>query len=74
MLDDTFHPWRGHWARTVAVAYVLAVGAALANALTTILQRLGVEQAPAEHTLRLSLLAYALRRKVWLAGFGVMVR
>lgn len=73
MLDDTFHPWRGHWARTVAVAYVLAVGAALANALTTILQRLGVEQAPAEHTLRLSLLAYALRRKVWLAGFGVMV-
>ena len=55
------------------MAYVLAVGAALANALTTILQRMGVESAPAESTLRWGLMAYALRRKVWLAGFGFMI-
>ncbi len=55
------------------MAYALAVGAALANALTTILQRLGVESAPPEDSLRLSLISYAIRRKVWLAGFGVMI-
>jgi drug/metabolite transporter (DMT)-like permease len=55
------------------MAYILAVGAAMANALTTILQRMGVESAPSEMTLRWGLIAYALRRKVWLAGFGVMV-
>ncbi|HXX89832.1 MAG TPA: DMT family transporter [Acidimicrobiales bacterium] len=55
------------------MAYVLAVLAAFANATTTILQRMGVETAPADTTMRLSLLAYAIRRTVWLAGFGVMV-
>jgi drug/metabolite transporter (DMT)-like permease len=55
------------------MGYVLAVGAAFANALTSVLQRMGVESAPAETTLRLSLLTYALRRKIWLAGFGVMI-
>jgi drug/metabolite transporter (DMT)-like permease len=55
------------------MAYVLAVGAAFANALTTILQRMGVETAPSETTLRWSLIAFALRRRVWLAGFGVMI-
>jgi drug/metabolite transporter (DMT)-like permease len=55
------------------MAYVLAVGAALANALTTILQRMGVESAPDSTALRWGLIAYALRRKVWLAGFGFMI-
>ena len=55
------------------MAYVLAIGAAFANALTSVLQRMGVEAAPEDTTLRLSLLAYAIRRKVWLAGFGVMI-
>ncbi|HYA67989.1 MAG TPA: DMT family transporter [Acidimicrobiales bacterium] len=55
------------------MVYVLAALAAFANAATTILQRLGVETAPPETTMRLSLLAYAVRRKVWLAGFGVLV-
>jgi len=55
------------------MAYVLAVLAALANALTTILQRMGVESAPAETNLRWGLMAYAMRRKVWLAGFAFMV-
>jgi drug/metabolite transporter (DMT)-like permease len=55
------------------MAYLLAVCAALSNAVTTILQRMGVETAPPETTLRWSLMAFALRRKVWLAGFGVMI-
>jgi len=55
------------------MAYVLAVLAAFANALTSILQRMGVETAPADRTLKLSLLAYALRRKVWIAGFVLMI-
>ncbi|MHB8328054.1 MAG: DMT family transporter [Acidimicrobiales bacterium] len=55
------------------MAYLLAVAAAFANALTTILQRLGVETAPAEVTMRFGLMAYALRRKVWIVGFGVMI-
>ena len=55
------------------MAYVLAVLGAFANATTTILQRMGVETAPPETTMRLSLLAYALRRTVWLIGFAVMI-
>jgi drug/metabolite transporter (DMT)-like permease len=55
------------------MAYALAVIGALANALTSILQRMGVESAPKATTMRLSLMVYALHRKVWLAGFGVMI-
>jgi uncharacterized membrane protein len=55
------------------MVFVLALGAALANALTSIFQRIGVENAPAGTTLRLSLLAYALRRRVWLLGFALMI-
>lgn len=54
------------------MVYLLAVCAALANALTSILQRMGVENAPASATLRLRLMAYAVRHRVWLAGFGLM--
>jgi drug/metabolite transporter (DMT)-like permease len=55
------------------VAYVLALLGALSNAITTILQRMGVETAPADTNMRLSLLAYAVRRRVWLIGFGMMI-
>jgi drug/metabolite transporter (DMT)-like permease len=34
---------------------------------------MGVENAPAATTLRLSLLRYALRRRIWLLGFAVMI-
>jgi drug/metabolite transporter (DMT)-like permease len=50
------------------MVYVLAVAGALSNALTTILQRMGVEDAPAEDSLHLRLIAYAMHRKVWLLG------
>jgi drug/metabolite transporter (DMT)-like permease len=52
---------------------VLALGAALANALTGVFQRMGIQNAPADATLRLRLLTYALRRRIWLAGFALMI-
>jgi drug/metabolite transporter (DMT)-like permease len=55
------------------VVLILALGAGLANALTSVFQRLGVEDAPAEATLTLSLLTHALRRGVWLLGFVLML-
>jgi len=55
------------------MVFVLALGAALANALTSVFQRKGVQAAPAGTTLRLSLITYALRRGIWLAGFALMI-
>jgi uncharacterized membrane protein len=55
------------------MVYVLAVAAALSNALTSVFQRMGVEDAPEESTMRLSLLAHAIRRGVWIMGFGFMI-
>jgi drug/metabolite transporter (DMT)-like permease len=55
------------------MVYVLALGAAFANALTSVFQRKGIELAPASTTLRLSLIAYAVRRGIWLAGFALMI-
>ncbi len=55
------------------MVYLLAVCAALANALTSILQRLGVEDAPESSTLHLRLVTYAARHRTWLAGLGLMV-
>jgi hypothetical protein len=52
---------------------LFALGAGLANALTSVFQRMGVEDAPDDATLRLSLLSHALRRGVWLLGFALMV-
>jgi drug/metabolite transporter (DMT)-like permease len=55
------------------MVYILATACALANALTSILQRMGVEDAPDSDTLRLSLMMHALKRGVWLLGFAFMV-
>jgi drug/metabolite transporter (DMT)-like permease len=55
------------------MVYVLALAASLVNALTSVLQRLGVQNAPADSTLKLSLLTHALRRGVWLLGFALMI-
>src|SRR6202167_4519545 len=55
------------------MVYVLAVAAALSNALCSVFQRMGVEDAPEESTMRLSLLAHALRRGVWLLGLAFMI-
>jgi hypothetical protein len=55
------------------MVYVLAVAAALSNAVCSVLQRMGVEDAPEEDTMRLSLMAHAIRRGVWLLGFAFMI-
>ena len=55
------------------MVFILALGAALANALTSVFQRMGVEDAPAEKTLKLSLMSYAVRRGIWLLGFALMI-
>jgi hypothetical protein len=59
--------------RAEFVVVMLALAASLANALTSVFQRLGVEGAPADTTLRLRLLAYAVRRRIWLLGFALMI-
>lgn len=55
------------------MVFFLAIGAAFSNALISVLQRMGVEDAKEEHRLKLSLLTHALRRGVWLAGFALMI-
>lgn len=55
------------------MVYLLALAAALSNALTSIFQRMGVEDAPPGSTLRLRLLTHALRRGVWLLGLCFMI-
>jgi drug/metabolite transporter (DMT)-like permease len=55
------------------MVYVLALAAALSNALTSVFQRMGVEDAPEEATMSLSLIAHALKRGIWLLGFLFMV-
>jgi drug/metabolite transporter (DMT)-like permease len=55
------------------MVFVLALAAALANALTSVFQRKGIEAAPPAATLRFSLITYAVRRGIWLAGFALMI-
>ena len=55
------------------VAYLLAALAAFVNALTSVLQRIGVEDAPESTTMRLSLMSYAIRRVIWVVGFALML-
>jgi drug/metabolite transporter (DMT)-like permease len=55
------------------MALLFALAAALSNALTTILQRMGVQGAAPGSELRLRLLAHALRRPVWFCGMATMI-
>ncbi|HXY45205.1 MAG TPA: DMT family transporter [Acidimicrobiales bacterium] len=55
------------------MAVVLALAAALCNALATIFERLGVETAPADASMRWRLMAHVLRRPVWWFGLLSMV-
>ena len=55
------------------MAYVLAASAAFVNALTSVLQRIGVETAPDSDAMRLSLMKHAIKRGIWLIGFVLML-
>lgn len=54
------------------MAILLALAASLCNAIATILERLGVETAPADAELSWRLIAHVLRRPVWFAGLMAM--
>jgi drug/metabolite transporter (DMT)-like permease len=55
------------------VSVLFALLTALFNGLASVLQRLAAATAPAENALHLSLFKYLIRRKVWLAGIGLVI-
>jgi hypothetical protein len=55
------------------VAFLLAALAAFTNAVTSVLQRIGVESAPESSTMHLSLISHAIKRGIWLIGFALML-
>jgi len=55
------------------VAFLLAALAAFTNAVTSVLQRIGVESAPESSALHLSLISHAIKRGIWLVGFALML-
>ncbi|HEX3796428.1 MAG TPA: DMT family transporter [Acidimicrobiales bacterium] len=55
------------------MVYVLAAAAALCSAVAGVLQRMGVESAPAGDAMSLRLVTGALRHGVWLLGFALLL-
>jgi drug/metabolite transporter (DMT)-like permease len=56
----------------MAVAYALAVLAAFSNALSSILQRIGVQHAPEDTTMSFGLIRYAFRHVIWFVGLALI--
>jgi len=56
-----------------AIAIAFALLAALVNAGTTILQRVGLLDAPDDSEMKLKLIGFAIRQKAWLAGMALMM-
>ena len=57
----------------MAVAIVLAAGAAFLSALAVVFQRVALESAPTENSLSPRLMTHALRKRGWLVGFALML-
>jgi drug/metabolite transporter (DMT)-like permease len=55
------------------VSVLFALLTALFNGLASVLQRMAAATAPASKALHLSLFGYLIRRKVWLAGIGMVI-
>lgn len=55
------------------VAYLLAVGAAVANAASNLLQRAANRKEPSSLSMRPGLILDLLRRPIWLAGIGAVI-
>jgi drug/metabolite transporter (DMT)-like permease len=55
------------------VSVLFALLTALFNGLASVLQRIAAATAPQSHALHLSLFGYLIRRKVWLAGIGMVI-
>ena len=54
------------------MAYLLALLAALANALSAIFQRIGVQNAPADTVMSMRLIRYAFSNIIWFAGLAMI--
>ncbi len=54
------------------MAYVLAVLASLANALSAIFQRIGVQNAPADTVMSVKLIRHALSNAIWFLGIAMV--
>lgn len=54
------------------ICVVFALLTAFSNAMASVLQRRAAIEAPAEGAFRLSLFSYLVRRRVWLAGIGMV--
>jgi drug/metabolite transporter (DMT)-like permease len=55
------------------LAVVFALLTALSNGAASVCQRRAASEAPASRALHVSLLSYLVRRKVWLAGIGLVI-
>jgi drug/metabolite transporter (DMT)-like permease len=55
------------------VPVLFALLTALFNGIASVLQRMAASTAPPSRALRLSLFGYLVRRKVWLAGIGLVI-
>jgi hypothetical protein len=55
------------------VSVLFALLTALCNGTASVLQRMAAATAPANRALHLSLFSYLIRRKVWLAGIGLVI-
>ena len=55
------------------VSILFALLTALSNGTASVLQRIAASTAPPERALHLSLFGYLIRRKVWLAGIGLVM-
>jgi drug/metabolite transporter (DMT)-like permease len=55
------------------VSVLFALLTSLCNGLASVLQRMAASTAPANKALHLSLFSYLIRRKVWLAGIGMVI-
>jgi drug/metabolite transporter (DMT)-like permease len=55
------------------MAYLFAVLAALANALSAIFQRIGVQNAPADTVMSVRLIRHALSNAIWFVGLGMIL-
>ena len=55
------------------MAILLAALAAFTNAVTSVLQRIGVESAPQSSAMKASLIGHAVKQKIWLIGFALML-
>jgi hypothetical protein len=52
---------------------IFALLTAASNAIASVLQRKAASQVPADRSMHLSLIADLARRRVWLAGIGMVI-